>query len=382
MNMKHQAFCLGAGRSLALPLLLAVVAGCSRGARTANSPVPVAPVRVVEAEGKDVPDQVQAIGHVTAFATVAVKSLVDGQLASALFQEGDAVKQGEMILKMDPRGFEATLHQAEANLAKDAALATNTLVEARREETLFNEKIVATDVAESARAAAAAAEATVLADQAAVESARLQLSYCTITSPINGRAGKLLVNAGNMVKNNDTVIVTLNQTRPIYVDFAVPEQELSSIREHMANGALKVEATVPDHETNTSVGELRLMDNTVDPTTGTVPLRASFSNDDERLWPGQFVNVALTLATRTNAVVVPSQAVQVGQQGQYLFVVKSDLTVELRPIVIGNRIGEESVITSGVRPGEKLVTTGQLRLVPGMRVQIQNQSGNSVARLP
>jgi multidrug efflux system membrane fusion protein len=263
---------------------------------------------------------------------------VDGQLASALFKEGDAVKQGETILKIDPRSFEAALHQAEANLAKDTALATNALVEARREETLFNEKIVAGDVAESARAAAEAAGATAVADQAAVESARLQLSYCTIASPINGRAGKLLVNAGNMVKNNDTVLVTLNQTRPIYVDFSVPEQGLSSIREHMASGRLRVEATVPGHETNSSVGELRLIDNTVDMTTGTVPLRASFLNDNETLWPGQFVNVALTLTTRTRWWFVRKPCKS--DKGQYP-VVKPDLTAEMRPIVVGSRIGED-----------------------------------------
>lgn len=367
--------------NLALPLLL-LSAGCLHRSTNLRSLPDVAPVTVAEATSKDVPIQVQAIGHVTPFASVSVKSLVDGQLERALFNEGETVKQGQTILTIDSRTFETALHQAEANLARDTALATNAMLEARRETTLFDDNVVAADISDQARAAADAARATVLADQSAVENARLQLAYCTIATPINGRAGKLLVNAGNLVKNNDTVLVVLNQTRPIYVDFSVPEQELPPIREHMANGRLKVEATVPGHETNSSAGELRLIDNTVDTATGTVPLRASFPNEEEVLWPGQFVNVTLTLATRTNAVVVPSQAVQVGQQGQYLFVVKPDLTVEMRPIVAGNRIGEETIIESGVHAGEKLVSSGQPGLAPGMRVQIHNEGSHSVASTP
>ncbi len=317
------------------------------------------------------PVKVQAIGHVVASATVSVKSLVDGQLERALFDEGEEVKPGQTILTIDPRSFEAALHQTEANLARDAALATNAAVEARREATLFKEEIVAADADDSAQAAAGAAQATVVADKAAVENARLQLSYCTIASPIDGRAGKLLVNVGNIVKNNETALVVLNRTRPIYVDFSVPEQELAAVREHMATARLNVEASVSAHETNVVVGELLLIDNTVDAATGTVPLRASFANDNEALWPGQFVNVAVTLTTQAKAVVVPSQAVQVGREGQYLFVVRPDSTIEARAIVAGKRIGEETVIESGVRAGERLVTTGQLRLAPGMRVQIQ-----------
>ena len=374
-----RASALHTSASFILTLSLLLAAGCSRRATNSASSPGAAPVTVAEAVSKDVPVQVQAIGHVTAFSTVAVKSLVDGQLKRALFNEGDVVQQGQTILEIDPRTFEAAVHQAEATLARDMALATNALVEAHREETLLSEKIVAPDVADQARAAADAALATVTADKAAVETAKLQLSYCTIASPINGRAGKLLVNAGNMVKNNDTVLVVLNQTRPIYVDFSVPEQELPEIRQHMAAGRLKVEATVPGHATNSSAGELRVIDNTVDATTGMVSLRASFPNEDEALWPGQFVNAALTLTTRTNAVVVPSLAVQVGQQGQYVYVIKPDFTAELRSIVAGSRMGEETVIESGVRAGEKLVTTGQLRLAPGARVQIQNDTGHALA---
>jgi len=218
-----------------LPLWAAIAlasAGCTRESaqpseRTRRqAPVSAAPVTVAVAVSKDVPLQIPAIGHVAAFATVAIRSRVDGQLERALFKEGEEVKQGQTIFTIDPRPFEAALHQAEANLAKDAALATNAVVEARREETLFQEGIVPADSSDQARAAADAAQATVVADVAAVESARLQLSFCTITSPIDGRAGKLLVNAGNIVKNNDTVLLVLNQTRPIYLDFSVPEREL------------------------------------------------------------------------------------------------------------------------------------------------------------
>ena len=283
---------------------------------------------------------------------------------------------------VDARPFEAALRQAEANLAKDAALATNASVEERRNASLLQQQIISQDAYDQASAAADALRATVVADKAAAENARLQLAYCTIASPINARADKLLVNAGNVVKNKDTVLVVLNQTRPIYVDFSVPEQELPRIREHAASGKLKVGARRQGDEARPSDGELAVINNTVDTDTGTISLRALFLNEDERLWPGQFVNAALTLTTLTNAVVVPAQAVQVGQEGQYVFVVTPEMNADARPVVVGNRVDEETVIESGVRAGEQVVTSGQLRLVSGSRVEIRNERGSSIVAAP
>lgn len=344
--------------------------------------IPAAPVTVAVVMGRDVPQQLAAIGHVSAFSTVAVKSQVDGKLERVLFQEGDEVRAGQTLFTIDARPFESAMRQAEANLAKDTALATNAIIEERRNASLLNQQIISQDAFDQARAAADALRATVVADKAAVENARLQLAYCTITSPNKARAGKLLVNAGNVVKNNDTVLVVLNQTRPIYVDFSVPEQELPRIREHATSAKLKVEARVPGDAALPSAGELAVINNTVDTDTGTILLRALFPNPDEHLWPGQFVNAALTLTTRTNAVVIPSSSVQVGQDGQYVFVVTPELTVEARPVVVGDRVGDETIINSGLRPGEKLVASGQLRLASGTHVEIQNVQGTSVATVP
>lgn len=369
--------------SLTWALMLLALSGCSpaKPEHAARS-IPAAPVTVALAVNKDVPVQVTAIGHVSAFATVAVKSQVDGELERVFFKEGDEVRAGQTLFTIDARPFEAALRQAEANLAKDTALATNAIVEERRNASLLQQQIVSQDAFDQARAAADALRATVVADKAAVENARLQLAYCAITSPINARAGKLLVNAGNVVKNKDTVLVVLNQTRPIYVDFSVPEQELPRIREHAASGKLKVGARRQGDETRPSDGELAVINNTVDLDTGTILLRGLFPNENERLWPGQFVNAALTLTTLTNAILVPSQAVQVGQDGQYVFVVTPEMNADARPVAVGNRVGEETVIESGVRAGEQVVTSGQLRLVPGSRVEIRDERGSSLATAP
>jgi multidrug efflux system membrane fusion protein len=368
---------------LGLALSLFALSGCSPPKpNSAAGSISPAPVTVAVAMNRDVPVQVAAIGHVSAFSTVAVKSQVDGKLERVLFQEGDEVRAGQTLFTIDSRPFESALHQAEANLAKDSALATNAIIEERRNASLLNQQIISQDSFDQTRAAADALRATVVADKAAVENSRLQLAYCTISSPINARAGKLLVNAGNVLKNNDTVLVVLNQTRPIYVDFSVPEQELPRIREHATSAKLKVEARAPGDEALPSAGELAVINNTVDTDTGTILLRALFANADERLWPGQFVNAALTLTTRTNAVLVPSSSVQVGQDGRYVFVVTPELAAEARPVVVGDRVGDETIIQSGLRGGERLVVSGQLRLVSGVRVEIQNERSRSLATVP
>jgi multidrug efflux system membrane fusion protein len=320
----------------------------------------------------NVPVQLHSIGHVAAFSTVAVQSRVDGVLEGVHFQQGETVKQGSLIFSIDPRPFQAALDQAKANLEKDKALARYAEIDARRNAELFRQGIIPQDTNDQSRANADAAEATVAADDAAVENAQLQLSFCSIRSPITGRVGTLYVNAGNVVKNLDTVLITINQTEPIYVDCSVPERDLPRIRDYLAaSGELKVAAFVTGHERNPSPGALTIVNNAVDTNTGTILLRAKFPNRDELLWPGQFVNTVLTLTTLTNAVVVPSQAVQIGQQGSYVFVVKPDLTVEARYVEVGNRVASETVIRKGVEAGERVVTSGQIRLAPGTKVRIE-----------
>jgi membrane fusion protein, multidrug efflux system len=220
---------------------------------------------------------------------------------------------------------------------------------------------------------AAAMRALVLADNAAVENARVQLQYCTITSPIDGRTGNLAVKAGNLVKANDTpILVTINQITPIYVTFTVPEQFLPQIKQYMQRRTLPVAATFPNANQAAARGDLSFIDNSVDQATGTIKLKGTFTNVDRRLWPGQFVNVELMLATERNAIVVPSQALQTGQKGTFLFVVKPDMTAETRPVTISQNAGGTAVISGGVEPGERVVTDGQLRLAPGLKVEFRS----------
>jgi len=295
------------------------------------------------------------------------------------FQEGQDVKKNDLLFKIDPRPYEAALRQAEATLARDLAQAKNADEQARRYEILVQKNYVSKDQYEQLRANADALAAAVEADKASVENSRLQLAYCTIRSPISGRAGTVLVNAGNVVKASDVAMTTINQILPIYVTFSVPEQNLADIKRYMAKGELTVEAVVPGDETHLARGDLTFIDNTVDSTTGTIKLKGTFENRDRRLWPGQFVNVVLTLTIERNAVIMPSAAAQAGQQGQYVFVVKPDLTVESRPVSISRTYGDFAVVAQGVTPGEKVVTDGQLQLFPGAHVEVKGEQVQSGA---
>jgi multidrug efflux system membrane fusion protein len=332
-----------------------------------------APVTTATATLATVPIQVHAIGNVEAHSTVSVKAQVAARVEKAYFTEGQDVRKGDLLFTLDRRPFDAALQQAEANLAKDQAQLENAKAEADRYTKLFQEGIVSNEQYDSMRTNADALAASVRADKAAIDKARIDLSYCTIQSPIDGRTGALLVHPGNLVKDNDAALVVLNQIHPIYVTFSVPEQHLADIKRYRADGPLQVEVIVPNQEQHTSKGVLTFIDNAVDSTTGTIKLKATFENSDNRLWPGQFVNVALTLATQPNSVVVPSQAVQTGQAGQYVFVVKQDMTAEYRPVVAGNSISGETIIQKGLEAGETLVTDGQLRLAPGMKVAVKKQ---------
>jgi multidrug efflux system membrane fusion protein len=386
-------------RALALVLLALFTTACGdrATAQKAPPPAPAVPVMVAEAVQRSVPLKVSAVGNVQAFTTVGVKSQVAGEIKEVHFTEGRDVKRGDLLFTIDPRPFESALRQAEAalgqrraevtqaraNIARDAAQQEWLQSQEGRYRELLSKDLISREQYEQIRANAAAMDATVRASraaeenaqaaataaQAAVESARLQLSYTRIHAPIDGRTGNLLVQRGNVIKaNEDNPLVVIAQVEPIYASFGVPEQQLGAIRQHQAAAPLATEARVPGHGSET--GTLTFLNNTVDPTTGTIQLKATFPNTKRLLWPGQFVEVTVTLATES-AVVVPSQAIQAGQQGSFVFVVKPDLRVESRKIQPGRRLERETIVTSGLGAGERVVTDGHLRLVPGAKVDIK-----------
>jgi multidrug efflux system membrane fusion protein len=334
----------------------------------------VVPVKVATALHKAVPVQLQAVGTVEAHATVSIKSRIDGELIKVHFREGQDVKKGDLLFTIDPRPYEAALREARARLERDAALADKAELDARRYAELVAKNYVSSDKFEQFRANAEALRATVAADRAALERAQLNLDYCTIKAPMAGRTGRLLVDEGAQIKANDDKggMVEIMQIMPIYVGFAVPQQNLAEIKAHMAAGPLTVAAEIPESKATPEAGTLSFLDNKVNTQTGTVMLKGTFANKDRLLWPGQFVMATLTLTTRSDAVVIPSVAVQVGQDGQFVYVVKPDMSVESRPVAPGMSVGDDVVIENGLTAGETVVTEGQLRLVPGAKVQISS----------
>ncbi len=365
------------GRGIAFIVFLGLgllgVGACTRDKPKVQAPPPeVVPVTTATALAKTVPIVVTAIGSVQAYSMVEVRPQVAGFIEEVLFREGQDVKKGDLLFRLDPRPFQATLAQLEANLARDEAQLQNARAQADRYTRLFEEGIVSKEQHDSFRTSADALAAAVRADRAAIERAKVDLSYCEIYAPLSGRTGNLLVDRGNVVRANETTLVVINQVHPIYVAFAVPEQQLDEIRKLQAKGPLKASAAVPDEDRPPAEGTLSFVDNTVDNTTGTIQLKATFANADSRLWPGQFVNVTLNLRAQPNTVVVPSQAVQTGQDGQYVFVVNSNLTADSRPVVPGATVGDETVIEQGIQAGDQVITSGQLRLTPGAKVDIKN----------
>jgi len=426
-----RAFCAAATLLCAL-----FVGACSNGesnpGRARNgAPRDGVPVAVDSAVSKSVPVQVRAIGTVQAYASVTLKSQLDAEVAQIHFTEGQAVKKGDLLFTLDRRPWEAALRQAEANLGRDTAqlqqaeaavaqtMAAEKQAEAnlardnaqlgnaqnqlRRYKGLIDDGAISKELYDQVSTNASALEATVQADQAAlansrasiraaqatvenikaviradeaaVENVRVQLSYTTIRAPMDARTGNLLVRAGSAVKARDDTaqMLVLNQIQPIYVSFSVPEQYVQDIKKYLATKTIRVEAIPRGEQGPPASGELTFVNNTVDSATGTIQLKATFPNREGTLWPGQFVSVTLTLTTQTDAVVVPSQAIQTGQQGQYVYVVRQDSTVESRPVTVGLRVGNESVVEKGISPGDKVVTDGHLRLVPGTRVQVKGE---------
>jgi membrane fusion protein, multidrug efflux system len=377
--------------------LIALLVACSEGKtnKSEGSNHASAPVTVAYVVQKDVPVQISSIANVEPYSRVLVKSQVKGELSGVYFTEGQEVKKGELIFLIDPRTFKAALSQVEANLARDTAMANDAKSTASRYAELFKRGVVSKEQYDNNSTNFEALKATVRADEAAVENAKLQFEFCHIRSPIDGRIGKIMVDRGNVVKENDTILAVINQVKPIYVEFSVPEQMLPAIRRSMSEEKdLTVVATIPsgndstpiarsgpmqlndsttDDKEHSAVGRLTFINNEVDVKTGTIFLKAVFSNEDEILWPGQFVNVVLTLDTQRNAMLVPNSAIQEGQTGRYVYIVKPDLTVETRPIVVGRRLDRESVIEKGLDRGERVVTSGQLSLAPGIKVELKNE---------
>jgi membrane fusion protein, multidrug efflux system len=352
-------------------------AGCSKKDAKAGAPPEAAPVTVASVARQDIPVEVSAIGHVEPFTTVDVKARVGGQVTRVGFREGQNVRKGDVLFQIDPRPYQAALAQARAQLERDRALARNAEEDVKRYTDLVKKDYVTREQYDATRANAAAALASARANEAAVQNAQLQLSYCTVTAPVSARTGSVLVHPGNMVQASDEKpLVVLNQIQPIYVTFSVPESSLAQIRERVRPGEkLKVVASPAGNESRSQQGELSFVDNAVNAGTGTILLKATFSNEDETLWPGEYVDVVLTLLTEPQAITVPTQAVQTGQAGQYVWVVRKDGTVESRPVTVSRTQGPVAVVAKGLEAGEQVVTDGQLRLAPGARVEIRKAEG-------
>jgi multidrug efflux system membrane fusion protein len=395
--------------------LALALGGCSNSSAKANGrgrpgesgPVPVVVATVSQ---RDVPINVDVIGNVEAYSTITVKAQVGGELTKVSFHEGDSVKKGDLLFTIDARPFQAQLSQAQANLARDTAslsqaeanLARDIANEkyaqdqATRYRGLFDQGVVSREQTDQMRSSADALSQTVLADKAAIESARaqivaskaavdtatVQMSYTTIFSPIDGRTGNIAVKQGNVVAANTSDLMTITEVQPIYVTFSVPEAQLGDIKRYMGQGQLPVQAAPQADTSSQESGVLTFIDNSVDATTGTIKLKGTFKNAANRLWPGEFVRVTLGLTTRPHATVVPNQAVQTGQDGQFVYVVKQDRTVEMRPVVTGTRVDQELVIDRGLAPGETVVTEGQLRLTPGSHVQVQDSHESPSVGVP
>jgi multidrug efflux system membrane fusion protein len=370
-------------RPLVAISILLLSNGCSEKApgnaeKKMRSTVAV-PVQVAQAEAKDVPVQLQNIGNVEAYSTVTVRSQVTGQITKVHFKEGQNVKAGDLLFTIDPRPAEGALRRAQADLKRDQAQLVSARLDFERVKKLLESSIASRDDYDKAEATFHALEATLMADQSSISNATVNLEYTAIRSRIDGRTGSLMVKEGNVVKAPDDVLVTINQLRPIYVTFSVPETDLPLVRRYMRENTLPVEVEVPGHSQERARGELTFIDNGVDPATGRIKLKATFANSDDALWPGQFVQTTLTVYTLPHATVVPSQAVQSSQNGDFVFVVKPDATVTKRNVSIALSQGAMIVIERGVQAGETVVTDGQLRLAEGSKVVLPGNGGKSTA---
>ena len=371
-------------KKLAVSLLvgtLAVISACSKE-KPKPQGRPTLPVSVAAVAQRNIPVQVTAIGTVEPYSTVQVKTQVTGQLTGVYFKEGDDVKKGQLLFTLDKRQIEADLKKAEGQLARDEASLANAKAQASRYEALFKQGIISREQYEAQQTNQDTYGAAVDADRAAVENEKVQLTYTSIYSPIDGRTGNLIVHQGNMVKANDSIaLVVINKVEPVYVTFSVPEKQLSEIKRFNAQKQLPVQAMIAG-DPKPAVGKLSFIDNGVDTATGTIKLKGEFANADRRLWPGSFADVSLTLTNQPNALVIPTAALQNGQQGQYVFVVKNDKTVEMRNVAVDRTDDKTSVISSGLQAGETVVTDGQVRLTPGAKVEVTNKPVSASDQAP
>lgn len=333
-----------------------------------NSVVTVSVSPVVE---KDATVPLKTIGSVEAYSTISVQSLVVGELLKVGFKQGDFVKQGQMLFEIDPRPYQAALAEAEGTLASDQAKYVNAEFQVQRNQPLVEKGYINQQDFEQLKANADAQAAIVAADKAAISAAQLQLEHATITSPIDGRTGSLQVDPGNIIKSASAVtLVTITQITPIYVDFAVSQQYLNDIRSQQANAPVPVTVSISGKKEQ---GSISFIDNTIDPTTDTIQMKATFANKDEALWPGQFISVTVPAANLKNALLVPSSAVQAGQSGDFVYVLNPDNTVSFRNVTVGAIVENDTVVLKGLTAGEKVVTAGQLRLADGTAVKVASR---------
>jgi multidrug efflux system membrane fusion protein len=330
---------------------------------------PPAPVTVALAVAKDVPVYLDEVGKCVAREVVTIQPQVSGRITQLHFQDGADVKNGDLLFTVDPRPYEAQLHSAEADLARANAAANLAKTQWARAETLIQTKAISQEEYDTRKNAVDLTQAAIRQATAAAETARLNLDYCSIRSPIDGRAGHRLVDVGNVVKANETMILTIERLDPIYADFTVAQNDLSEVQKNMRSGSLNVEIRLPDEPNRPIPGALTFLDNSVADATGTVMLRATAANPEHRLWPGRFVKVRLLLSTLRGAILVPSAAPQLSAKGPFVYVVKPDSTAEMRPVVTGQKQGDLIVVQQGVQAGEKIVSTGQLGVTPGGKVR-------------
>jgi multidrug efflux system membrane fusion protein len=358
---------------LVLLLLLTTSVSCNRGNVRADSPATLPPplVTVVNAATQDVPRYLDEIGRNAAFESVNVTPQVAGRITERHFQDGDSLRKGQLLFVIDPSPFKAQLDSAKANLAQAEAALELAKVQFARDEELVGTRAISRQDYDTKKSTVDVSAAQVEAAKAAIETAQINLDYCYIHSPIDGRAGARLVDVGNVVQSNTTSLLSIQRLDPIYANFTITEADLPQVQKEMHQGMLKALVRLPgDPENNARLGKVEFLDNAVQNSTGTVNLRATLSNPDRHFWPGQFVNVKLVLATEKSAVLVPSQATQISQKGPFVYVIKTDDTAELRPVTLGQRQASDVVITSGLSAGERVVLAGQLLVQPGGKVHV------------
>lgn len=368
VNADHKFF--GFAGVLLLSLMLAA---CSRNSVQAAAPAaPPAPlVTVVEANAQDVPRYLDEIGKNGAYESVNITPQVGGRIIERHFQDGENLKKGQLLFVIDPRPYKAQLDSAQATLAQTKAALALAKIQFSRDQEIINTKAISQQDFDTKKNAVDVSQAQVEAAEAAVETAKLNLEYCYIHSPINGRAGARLVDAGNVVQANSGSLLSIDRLDPIYANFTITERDLPEVQKQMVHGGLKAQVRLPgDQEGAARVGQVEFLDNTVQNGTGTVNLRATVSNPDHHFWPGQFVDVKLVLATEKGAVLIPNQAAQISQQGTFVYVVKAGDTAELRPVKLGQRQGNDVVVSEGLAPKERVVLAGQMLVRPGGKVRI------------